>query len=49
MNFKAYFLENGEITDMVDKEEQLIDAAYLDTISEQLSTTFHKLMNIRYE
>lgn len=49
MNFNAYFLENGEITDMVDKEEQLIDAAYLDIISEQLSTTFHQLMNIRYE
>lgn len=49
MNFKAYFLEDGEIMDMVDREEQLIEATYLDKISEHLSTTFHQLMNIRYE
>ena len=40
----AYALDGGEVSDIVDKESGLIDAAASDTVSEILAEQFHQLL-----
>lgn len=42
----VYYLENGEATDIFDKEENLINTDYIDSVSEIISREFDSLLSI---
>ena len=44
---KAYAIVDGVLTELID-ENGLIDAAYIDEVSEEVSETFSKLLDIQY-
>ena len=48
-NVRAYEFGNGRIKSIIDGETQLIDAAVLDQVSNELAAEFAKLVDIAYE
>ena len=45
----AYSLSNGECNDIIDLESNLIDAKILDSVSEDISTEFDRLLDIEFD
>jgi len=44
----AYYINNGTATDILDRENQTIDANAIDDVSEAIAGEFEALMNIKY-
>ncbi|HEE6705966.1 TPA: hypothetical protein R7189_000984, partial [Campylobacter coli] len=42
----AYKLENGKAKSIIDKETKLIDAEYIDTISDEIMDDFYKIAEL---
>ena len=48
-DFSAFKIEDGEIHSIIDAEESLIDAAFLDEISDVISSDFERLLDLEDE
>jgi AAA15 family ATPase/GTPase len=48
-DFRVYTLENGKLESIIDRENQLIDANIIDGVSEEISETFEKLVELEIE
>ncbi|MFK7774995.1 MAG: AAA family ATPase [Saprospiraceae bacterium] len=52
LNFEdvqAYYVENGKVSSIMDKEYQTIDASPIDDVSDDLGETFDKLLDLKFQ
>jgi len=52
LNFEdvqAYYVENGKVRSIMDKEYQTIDASPIDDVSDDLGETFDKLLDLKFQ
>lgn len=47
-NIRAYCIENGVVNSIIEKESGLIDAQYLDEISNKIGNQFEELLDLQY-
>ncbi len=47
-NVSAYYVSDGGVQDILNKESRLIEAAQLDAVSEQMGNTFDELLDLKY-
>ncbi|AZI35825.1 hypothetical protein NT2_10_00450 [Caenibius tardaugens NBRC 16725] len=45
---KAYAIDDGHLVDIIDSDDGLINASYIDGVSNEASLTFSKLLDIEY-
>lgn len=47
-NIRAYCIENGKVSNIIDDESGLINAQYLDEISNKIGNQFEELLDLQY-